>query len=250
MFNWKSNILKKIEEEKNNNIQKYRELTEEIYGLKAYVENDLQILKKTCAGFVEAREEYLEITGHGRPKHIDELGIEWFQASGKNDKKEMEFLSQVKSPTKIGARSVTPRVSVEKINTYKNLPTFISSVEFSKILNIDINQFWRRKKQIDQKVRCYRFGTRIYKYQKTDVLNFMKYSHKEDDVLARLKKTKNSTISRHDLINLLCLNSATFYAHLNQIEEIIPPIQVSEKLTIYKKEDVITFLKRGGLNDH
>ena len=225
MFNWKSNILKKIEDEKNNHMQMFQELKEELDAIK----KDFNIFDEKISKFKAT--DYVK-----SPEIVNIIRSEIFEAA--------------KRLPKIRDKSVNKPVPTGNTDEYKNLPTFLTCFEFARVLGINIAQFFNRKKQIDQKVRCYNFGKKTYRYYKKDVLGFIKHKNTEDDIFILLKNSKDHRISRKDLISLLSISSSVFYREQKRIEKIISPIEVSKKLIFYKNTDVINFLKRGGLNDH
>ena len=158
-----------------------------------------------------------------------------------------EIFEAAKRLPKIRDTSVNKPVPTENTDKYKNLPTFITCLEFAKVLNIPITQFWNRKYQIDREVRCYHFGKRSPRYYKKDVLDFIKHKNTEDDIFILLENSKDDRISRRDLMSLLSISWNVFYAIQGGIEKIIPPITVSKNLVFYKNTDVLAFLKKGGL---
>ena len=229
MFNFNAKLLKKIEDEKNNHMQMCQELREEIDRFKKSAQLDYKFF-------------YDEISKHNANNYIKKSEIVNIIRS--------EIFEAAKRLPKIRDTSVNKPVPTGNTDEYKNLPTFLTCLEFAKVLNLTGDQFWSRKKQIDKRIRCYNFGKITYRYYKTDVLRFIRHKNTEDDIFILLKNSKDDRISRKDLISLLSVSYAQFHMNKKRIEKIIPPIEVSKKLIFYKKSDVITFFKRGGLNDH
>jgi hypothetical protein len=225
MFNFNAKFFKKIEEEKNNHMQMFQELKEELDVIKKdFKLFDDKISKLKANDYVKS------------PEIVNIIRSEIFEAS--------------KRLPKIRDTSVNKPVPTENTDKYKNLPTFLTCLEFAKVLNITGVQFFNRKKKIDQKVRCYNFGKRSPRYYKRDVLKFIKHQNTEDDIFILLKNSKDNRISKKDLISLLSISLKVFYANKKRIEKIIPPITMSKNLVFYKKTDVLAFLKKGGLDAH
>ena len=222
MFNFNTKLLKKIEDEKNNHMQMFQELKEELDAIK----KDFNLFDDKISKF--------KATDYGKsPEIVNIIRSEIFEAA--------------KRLPKIRDTSVNKPVPTENTDKYKNLPTFITCLEFAKVLNIPITQFWNRKYQIDREVRCYHFGKRSPRYYKKDVLDFIKHKNTEDDIFILLENSKDDRISRRDLMSLLSISWNVFYAIQGGIEKIIPPITVSKNLVFYKNTDVLAFLKKGGL---
>ena len=222
MFNFNAKLFKKIEDEKNNHMQMFQELKEELDAIKKdFNRFDDKISKFKATDYVKS------------PEIVNIIRSEIFEAA--------------KRLPKIRDTSVNKPVPTENTNKYKNLPTFITCLEFAKVLNIPITQFWNRKYQIDREVRCYHFGKRSPRYYKKDVLDFIKHKNTEDDIFILLENSKDDRISRRDLMSLLSISWNVFYAIQGGIEKIIPPITVSKNLVFYKNTDVLAFLKKGGL---
>ena len=222
MFNFNAKLLKKIEDEKNNHMQMFQELKEELDAIK----KDFNLFDDKISKFKAT--DYVK-----SPEIVNIIRSEIFEAA--------------KRLPKIRDTSVNKPVPTENTDKYKNLPTFITCLEFAKVLNIPITQFWNRKYQIDREVRCYHFGKRSPRYYKKDVLDFIKHKNTEDDIFILLENSKDDRISRRDLMSLLSISWNVFYAIQGGIEKIIPPITVSKNLVFYKNTDVLAFLKKGGL---
>ena len=222
MFNFNTKLLKKIEDEKNNHMQMFQELKEELDAIK----KDFNLFDDKISKFKAT--DYVK-----SPEIVNIIRSEIFEAA--------------KRLPKIRDTSVNKPVPTENTDKYKNLPTFITCLEFAKVLNIPIAQFWNRKYQIDREVRCYHFGKRSPRYYKKDVLDFIKHKNTEDDIFILLENSKDDRISRRDLMSLLSISWNVFYAIQGGIEKIIPPITVSKNLVFYKNTDVLAFLKKGGL---
>ena len=222
MFNFNTKLLKKIEDEKNNHMQMFQELKEELDAIK----KDFNLFDDKISKFKAT--DYVK-----SPEIVNIIRSEIFEAA--------------KKLPKIRDTSVSKPVPTENTDKYKNLPTFITCLEFAKVLNIPITQFWNRKYQIDREVRCYHFGKRSPRYYKKDVLDFIKHKNTEDDIFILLENSKDDRISRRDLMSLLSISWNVFYAIQGGIEKIIPPITVSKNLVFYKNTDVLAFLKKGGL---
>jgi hypothetical protein len=222
MFNFNAKLLKKIEDEKNNHMQMFQELKEELDAIK----KDFNLFDDKISKFKAT--DYVK-----SPEIVNIIRSEIFEAA--------------KRLPKIRDTSVNKPVPTENTDKYKNLPTFITCLEFAKVLNIPIAQFWNRKYQIDREVRCYHFGKRSPRYYKKDVLDFIKHKNTEDDIFILLENSKDDRISRRDLMSLLSISWNVFYAIQGGIEKIIPPITVSKNLVFYKNTDVLAFLKKGGL---
>lgn len=222
MFNFNTKLLKKIEDEKNNHMQMFQELKEELDAIK----KDFNLFDDKISKFKAT--DYVK-----SPEIVNIIRSEIFEAA--------------KRLPKIRDTSVNKPVPTENTDKYKNLPTFITCLEFAKVLNIPITQFWNRKYQIDREVRCYHFGKRSPRYYKKDVLDFIKHKNTEDDIFILLENSKDDRISRRDLMSLLSISWNVFYAIQGGIEKIIPPITVSKNLVFYKNTDVLAFLKKGGL---
>ena len=222
MFNFNAKLLKKIEDEKNNHMQMFQELKEELDAIK----KDFNLFDDKISKFKAT--DYVK-----SPEIVNIIRSEIFEAA--------------KRLPKIRDTSVNKPVPTENTDKYKNLPTFITCLEFAKVLNIPIAQFWNRKYQIDREVRCYHFGKRSPRYYKKDVLDFIKHKNTEDDIFILLENSKDDRISRRDLMSLLSISWNVFYAIQGGIEKIIPLITVSKNLVFYKNTDVLAFLKKGGL---
>ena len=235
MFNFNAKLLKKIEDEKNNHMQMCQELREEIDRFKKSAQLDYKFF-------------YDEISKHNANNYIKKSEIgNIIKDEMVRQKKKSEIYEMAKRLPKIRDTSVNKPVPTENTDKYKNLPTFITCLEFAKVLNIPITQFWNRKYQIDREVRCYHFGKRSPRYYKKDVLDFIKHKNTEDDIFILLENSKDDRISRRDLMSLLSISWNVFYAIQGGIEKIIPPITVSKNLVFYKNTDVLAFLKKGGL---
>lgn len=223
MFSFNSKLLKKIEEQKNNYLRMHQELKEELDAIKKdFNLFDDKISKFKANNYVKS------------PEIVNIIRSEIFESA--------------KKLPKIRSISVNKPVATENTDKYKNLPTFISSVDFANILDINKNEFWNRKKQIHKKVRCYNFGQQTYRYYKKDVLNFIKHQNTEDDIFILLENSKDDCISRQDLISFLNISEAAFYRKKKRIQKIIPPIDGFKNPVFYKNADILTFLKRGGLS--
>lgn len=245
MFNFNTKLLKKIEDEKNNHMQMFQELKEELDAIK----KDFNLFADKISKFKAT--DYVK-----SPEIVNIIRSEIFEAA--------------KRLPKIRDISVNKSVPTENTDEYKNLPTikkdhnhfvfvgdsdvykdlhvFIPSNQFAEILNLSMHEFHNCRKRIEKKVPKLNFGLQTYRYKKSDVLRFINYPYEIIDTLAYLKNQLPDKITKCQLLEELCISENAFRNARRYIEKKIPPIVLGHRSVGYNKSDVIKFIERRGLS--
>lgn len=163
MFNFNTKLLKKIEDEKNNHMQMFQELKNEIHRFKESVQIDYKFF-------------YDEISKHNANNYIKKSEIgNIIKDEMVRQKKKSEIYEMAKRLPKIRDTSINKPVPTGNTDEYKNLPNikrngnsfvfvgdsdvykdlhvFIPSNQFAEILSLSIHEFHNCRKRIEKKSR-------------------------------------------------------------------------------------------------
>lgn len=264
MFNFNAKLLKKIEDEKNNHMQMFQELKNEIHRFKESVQIDYKFFYDEISKLRDASKAH---TANNYIKRSEMGSV--VKSEVERQKRRSELFERAKKWPKIGGKVISNPVSTENTNeinlpnikrngnsfvfvgdsdVYKDLPAFIAPNQFAEILNLSLREFYNYKKRIEKKVPRFKFGLQTYRYQKSDVLRFINYPYEIIDTLAWLKNNVPDQITKYQLCEILCISDSAFTNVQKYIENIILTIRLGHRTLLYNKSDVIKFIERRGLS--